>query len=62
MHGARANFHVIGLLKNTTLINPEVRELQNQILKIEAFGFLFKFYFNFQVVSNSSRVIKRRSK
>src|SRR5260370_4291563 len=61
VHGARADFHVVRLLKYATLLHPKLRELQNQILKIEALCFFLKFYFSFQVVSKSSRVASRRS-
>jgi hypothetical protein len=44
------------------LLCPELRELQNQILKIKALQFFLKFYFSFQVVSKSSRVLSRRSR
>jgi hypothetical protein len=39
-----------------------LRELQNQILEIEALQFFLKFYFSFQVLSKSSRVMSRRSR
>jgi hypothetical protein len=39
-----------------------LRELQNQILEIEALRFFLKFYFSFQVLSKSSRVMSRRSR
>src|SRR5260370_16786159 len=61
VHRACANFHVIGLLKHATLLHPKLRELQNQILKIEPLRFFLKFYFSFQVVSKSSRVASHRS-
>jgi hypothetical protein len=38
------------------LIGPELRETQNQILKIQADIFFLKFYFNFQIFSKSSLV------
>jgi hypothetical protein len=38
------------------LARPELREAQNQILKIQADIFFLKFYFNFQIFSKSSRV------
>jgi hypothetical protein len=34
MHGAGTDFDVVRLLQDTTLLHPEVRERQNQILKI----------------------------
>src|ERR1700738_4778053 len=62
MHGARADFHVVGLLEGAALLHPELGELHNQVLKVEPLRPLLKFYFNFQVCSKSSRVIKRRSR
>src|SRR5216684_4104712 len=61
VHCACAYFDVVRLLQDATLLHPKVRELQNQILEIEALRFFLKFYFSFQVVSKSSRVINRRS-
>src|SRR5260370_40959693 len=61
VHRAGAYFHVIGLLEHTALFHPKLRELQNQILEVEALRFFLKFYFSFQVVSKSSRVVSRRS-
>src|SRR6267378_5506713 len=62
MHGARADFHVVRLLEDATLLHPELGELQEQVLEGEPFRPLLKFYFNFQVCSKSSRVISRRSR
>src|ERR1700682_3332354 len=62
MHGARADFHVVGLLEDASLLYPELGELQDQVLKVESLRPLLKFYFNFQLCSKSSRVIKRRSR
>jgi len=56
MHRARANFHIVRLLQHAILIRPELREAQNQILKIQADIFFLKFYFNFQIFSKSSLV------
>src|ERR1700730_14053269 len=56
MHGAGAHFHIVGLLQHAILISPELREPQNQILKIQANTFFLKFYFNFQIFSKSSLV------
>src|SRR6266849_4964869 len=61
VHGARAHFDIIRLLKNAALPPPELREFQNQILKGGALPFFLKFYFNFQEVSKSARVLRRRS-
>src|SRR4029077_3991980 len=61
VHRACADFHVVRLLKHATLLHPKLRELQNQILKIEALRLFLKFYFSFQVVSKRSRVARRRS-
>src|SRR6266850_2274547 len=62
VHGARADFHIVGLLKDATLLHPELGELQDQVLEGEPLRLFLKFYFNFQVCSKSSRVIKRRSR
>jgi hypothetical protein len=43
------------------VLDPEMRERQNQILKIQTLGPIFKFYFSFQVVSRNSRVCRFRS-
>src|SRR5215470_7424362 len=59
MHRPRANFDVVGLLQDAALLYPEMRKGKNQVLKVQAF--LFKFYFNFQVVSKNSLVCSRRS-
>src|ERR1700738_3304134 len=56
MHRAGANFHIVRLLQHAILIGPELREAQNQILKIQADIFFLKFYFNFQIFSKSSLV------
>src|SRR6266852_4046108 len=61
VHCACAYFDVVRLLQDATLLHPELRELQYQILEIEALRSFLKFYFNFQVVSKSSRVIRCRS-
>ena len=61
VHGASAYFYIVRLLKNTTVLDPEMRERQNQILKIQTLGPIFKFYFSFQVVSKNSRVCRFRS-
>jgi hypothetical protein len=34
MHGARADFHVVRLLEGAALLHPELRELQNEVLKV----------------------------
>src|SRR3974377_2104472 len=39
MHGARANFSVVGLLENAVLFVPEVHEFEDEGLKGEPFGF-----------------------
>src|SRR5882724_11782067 len=62
VHCARANFHIVGLLQDAALFRPKLGELQDQILEVVALRPLFKFYFNFQLCSKSSRVIKRRSR
>src|ERR1700693_3437111 len=62
MHGARADFHVVRLLEDATLLHPELGELQDQVLEGESLRPFLKFYFNSQVCSRSSRVIKRRSR
>src|SRR6266403_1138624 len=62
VHRACADFHVVGLLKYATLLHPKLRELQNQILEIKALRLFLKFYFSFQVLSKSSRVMSRRSR
>src|SRR6266850_2430676 len=61
MHGARADFHIVRLLEDAALLHPELGELQDQILEVESALSFLKFYFNFQVRSKSSRVIRRRS-
>src|SRR5260370_35678198 len=61
MHCASSNLNVVGLLQHAALLHPKMRELQNQILKIEALRPFIKFYFNFQGVSKSSRASSRRS-
>src|SRR6266850_28596 len=61
VHGASADFHVVGLLEDAALLHPELGELQDQILEAESLLPFLKFYFNFQVCSKSSRVIRRRS-
>jgi hypothetical protein len=61
MHSARANFHIVRLLQDATLLHPKMGELEYQILKRQTLFALFKFYFNFQAVSKSSRVTSRRS-
>src|SRR6266478_2948443 len=61
MHCASSNLNVVGLLQHAALLHPKMRELQNQILKIEALQLFLKFYFNFQVVSKSARVSSCRS-
>src|ERR1700741_3313848 len=62
VHRAGADLHVVGLLKYASLLHPKLRELQDQILKSEAFWFSLKFYFSFQVLSKSARVVSRRSR
>jgi hypothetical protein len=49
MHGARANFGVVRLLKNAALSVPEVHEFEDEILEGEALGLGagFRFYFRF---------------
>src|SRR5258705_9539603 len=61
MNCASQTFHVVGLMQHAALPHPELRELQNQVLEIEASLFFLKFYFSFQALSKSSRVISRRS-
>src|SRR5260370_28950477 len=61
MHCASSNLNVVGLLQHAALLHPKMRELQNQILKIEALQLFLKFYFNFQVASKSARVSSCRS-
>jgi hypothetical protein len=61
VHRACSNFHIIGLLQYTILFGPELRQRQNQILKIQAHILLLKFYFNFQLFSKSCRVASFRS-
>src|SRR4029077_977058 len=61
MHCAGANLHIVRLLQHAALSHPKLRELQNQVLEIEALLFFLKFYFSFQALSKSSRVISRRS-
>ena len=61
MHGARTDFDIIRLLEHAALLDPEVRESKDQILKIQTLWLMFKFYFNSQVVSRNSRVCSRRS-
>src|SRR5882762_6696849 len=61
MHGAGADFHVVRLLEDAALLHPELGELQGQILEVESPLSFLRFYFNFQVCSKSSRVIRRRS-
>jgi len=62
VHRARPHLHVIRLLEYAALHHPKLRELQNQILEIKALRLFLKFYFSFQVVSKSSRVLNRRSR
>src|SRR6266849_8991301 len=62
MHGAGPDFHVVRLLENAALLHPELGELQDQVLEGKSLRPFLKFYFNFQVCSKSSRVIKRRSR
>jgi len=61
VHGAGTDLDVIRLLQDTTLLDPEMRERQNQILEIQTLRRMLKFYFNSQVVSRNSRVCKFRS-
>src|SRR4029077_15112262 len=56
VHGASTDFDIVRLLQDATLLHPEMRERQNQILEVQPTGLMFKFYFNFQVVSKNSRV------
>src|SRR3984893_3160209 len=60
VHGPCPDFHIVRLLQHTALPPPKLRQFQKQILKREP-GSLLKFYFNFQVVSKSSRVFSLRS-
>src|ERR1700675_2874485 len=55
VHRPCPDFHIVRLLQDAALPHPELRQLQNQILKCDPNPFL-KFYFRFQVVSKSSRV------
>src|SRR5882762_9717469 len=48
VHRACADFHIVGLLKYATLLHPKLRELQNQILEIEALWLFLKFYLVFK--------------
>ena len=61
VHGARANFGVVGLLEDATLVSPEVHEFENETLKGKAGDFLLKFYFSFQEASKSWRIASLRS-
>src|SRR5215469_10655086 len=56
MHGASADFDVVRLVENAALLVPEVRELQDEVLKggAECFWPRFKFYFRFH---NRSRIV-----
>ena len=46
MHGAGADFDIVGLLKYAALIDPEMRKLEDQVLEIEAtFGSSFALAF-----------------
>src|SRR5262252_8651836 len=60
MHRTGADFRVVRLLKNATLLYPKLGERKNQVLKIKPNLFL-KFYFRFQIVSNISRANNFRS-
>src|SRR5258708_6820347 len=60
MHCPCPDFHIVRLLQHAALPYPELRQFQNQILKCDPDS-LLKFYFNFQVVSKSSRVFSFRS-
>jgi hypothetical protein len=53
VHRAGANFDVVRLLEDAALLDPEMRELEDEVLEIEAARLGFYFYFSFQVVSNS---------
>src|SRR6266446_9881932 len=55
------DYKVTGVQTCALPIYPELRELQYQILEIEALRSFLKFYFSFQVLSRNSRVIRRRS-
>src|SRR6266849_4651875 len=61
IHGAGPHFHVVRLLEDAALLHPKLGELQDQVLERKSLP-LLKSYFNFQVCSKSSRVIKRRSR
>ena len=61
VHRAGADFDIVGLLKHAALLHPEMRELQDQILEVRPRIVLLRFYFSFQVVSNSVRVRSLRS-
>src|SRR5215471_3694570 len=61
VHGAGANFGVVGLLENAPLVSPEVHEFENEILKGKAGDLFLKFYFSFQETSKSSRIPSLRS-
>src|SRR6476660_4595236 len=62
MHGARADFHIVRLLEDAALLDPELGKLKDQVLEMEPLWPFLKFYFNSHVCSKSSRVIKRRSR
>src|SRR5690242_2011629 len=61
VHRPCTHFHVVGLLQHAALLHPKLRELQDQILKVKPSRSFLKFYFRFQVVSKSARVVSRRS-
>src|SRR5437879_9321975 len=55
VHRPCPDLHVVRLLQHAALPDPELRQLQNQILKCDS-STLLRFYFSFQVASKSSRV------
>jgi len=63
VHRACADFHVVGLLKHATMLHPKLRELQNQILEIEALRFFSQaLTLVFKCSPKVSRVLSRRSR
>ena len=55
VHGAGADFGVVGLLEDAALAIPIVHQLQDELLESEAgsLGLRLKFYFSWHVLSSS---------
>src|SRR5690349_9644418 len=61
MHRASAYFDVVGLLQHAVLLHPELRQLQDQVLKSQTGSFTLKFCFKSQLVSKRALVFNFRS-